>query len=99
MPKNQPRRMLIDVFDRFVQLGQGVAAVDGEGLELLRALMHDDFGIRYTNCGDWVESCTVLVEHKDGRFEIINWPNHESASRPLTDADVIPVNNDAEVAA
>jgi len=23
------------------------------------------------NCGDWVESCTALVEHEDGRFEII----------------------------
>ena len=25
------------------------------------------------NCGDWVESCTALVEHEDGRFEIITW--------------------------
>ena len=25
------------------------------------------------NCGDWVESCTALVEHEDGRFEIIPW--------------------------
>jgi len=27
----------------------------------------------YMNCGDWVESCTALVEHTDGRWEIINW--------------------------
>jgi hypothetical protein len=25
------------------------------------------------NCGDWVESCTALAEHPDGRFEIISW--------------------------
>jgi hypothetical protein len=25
------------------------------------------------NCGDWVESCTALAEHADGRFEIISW--------------------------
>jgi hypothetical protein len=25
------------------------------------------------NCGDWVESCTALVEHEDGHFEIITW--------------------------
>jgi hypothetical protein len=33
------------------------------------------------NCGDWVESCTALVEHEDGRFEIITWtdPLHRSA--------------------
>lgn len=29
--------------------------------------------IHYLNDGDWVESCTALVEHHDGRFEIINW--------------------------
>ena len=23
------------------------------------AAIHDDFGIRYINCGDWVESCTA----------------------------------------
>jgi len=27
----------------------------------------------YANCGDWVESCTALVEHLDGRLEIIQW--------------------------
>jgi UDP-2,3-diacylglucosamine pyrophosphatase LpxH len=30
-------------------------------------------GITYCNDGDWVESCTALVEHYDGRFEIIAW--------------------------
>ena len=35
------------------------------------AVMHDNFGIRYMNCGDWVESCTALAEHDDGHFEII----------------------------
>ena len=30
-------------------------------------------GIHYLNCGDWVESCTALVEHQDGRLEIIDW--------------------------
>ena len=28
-------------------------------------------GVIYMNCGDWCESCTALVEHEDGRFEII----------------------------
>ncbi len=31
--------------------------------------------IRYFNTGDWVESCTALVEHHDGRFELIDWPS------------------------
>jgi len=29
-------------------------------------------GIMYMNDGDWVESCTALVEHHDGTWEIIN---------------------------
>ncbi len=27
--------------------------------------------IHYLNCGDWVESCTAIVEHHNGKFEII----------------------------
>ncbi len=30
-------------------------------------------GIEYLNDGDWVESCTALVEHHDGRLELIDW--------------------------
>jgi len=30
-------------------------------------------GIIYMNDGDWVESCTALVEHWDGTWEIIHW--------------------------
>ena len=29
-------------------------------------------GIEYYNCGDWVESCTALVEHECGRLEVID---------------------------
>ena len=38
-------------------------------------------GIHYLNDGDWVESCTALVEHFDGRFEVIDWKLHS----PLID--------------
>ena len=30
-------------------------------------------GVMYMNDGDWVESMTALVEHHDGRWEIITW--------------------------
>jgi UDP-2,3-diacylglucosamine pyrophosphatase LpxH len=29
-------------------------------------------GIEYMNSGDWVESCTALVEHLDGTWEIVS---------------------------
>ena len=37
------------------------------------AAMRDFDGFTYINTGDWVESCTALVEHEDGRMEIIHW--------------------------
>ncbi len=30
-------------------------------------------GILYCNDGDWVESCSALVEHFDGRLEVVRW--------------------------
>jgi len=30
-------------------------------------------GVTYMNDGDWVESCTALVEHWNGKWEIITW--------------------------
>ncbi|MDO1559197.1 UDP-2,3-diacylglucosamine diphosphatase [Brevundimonas sp. 2R-24] len=42
-------------------------------------------GIEYINDGDWVESCTALVEHMDGRLEILDWPKirAQTALKPL----------------
>jgi UDP-2,3-diacylglucosamine pyrophosphatase LpxH len=28
-------------------------------------------GVNYYNCGDWVDSCTALLEHHDGRMELV----------------------------
>lgn len=30
-------------------------------------------GLTYANCGDWVDSCTAIVEHLDGRLEKVEW--------------------------
>ena len=37
------------------------------------AEIKDVDGITYMNDGDWVESCTALVEHHDGTWEIVTW--------------------------
>jgi UDP-2,3-diacylglucosamine pyrophosphatase LpxH len=37
-------------------------------------------GIHYINDGDWVESCTALVEHMDGRLEIVEWAANRNFS-------------------
>ena len=38
-----------------------------------KAEMREIDGVTYINDGDWVESCTALVEHSDGRLEILDW--------------------------
>ena len=38
-------------------------------------------GILYANDGDWVDSCTSLVEHEDGRLEIVRWTKPPPMSR------------------
>ncbi len=35
--------------------------------------------VTYYNTGDWVESCTALVEHGDGRMEVLDWAERTRA--------------------
>jgi len=51
--------------------------------------MHERLGIHYINTGDWVESCTAIVENHDGSFELIKWtemvtgvPRRQRVRRP-----------------
>jgi UDP-2,3-diacylglucosamine pyrophosphatase LpxH len=37
------------------------------------ASVKDVGGLTYINCGDWVDSCTGIVEHFDGRLELVDW--------------------------
>jgi len=62
------------------------------------AVMHDNFGIRYVNCGDWVESCTAVGEHADGRLEIITWTDEASAARRLVSPRAVAL-EETEIAA
>ena len=53
--------------------------------------------IEYWNDGDWVEGCNALVEHFDGRMEILNWPE-EVAARTREETSP-PEINEAELEA
>jgi UDP-2,3-diacylglucosamine pyrophosphatase LpxH len=37
-------------------------------------------GVKYFNCGDWVDHCSALVEHLDGVMEIIRWFDRKGES-------------------
>jgi UDP-2,3-diacylglucosamine pyrophosphatase LpxH len=55
------------------------------------AEMRDIDGILYANDGDWVESLTALVEHADGRLEIIDWARREAALKAMNPAMALPL--------
>lgn len=56
------------------------------------AAIKDIQGITYINCGDWVDSCTAIVEHMDGRMELVEWrlvaPEFEKLP-PMPDPDAL----------
>ncbi len=54
-------------------------------------------GVLYANDGDWVESLTALVEHADGRLEILDWSGrvglaaaHDAAVAPVSPEHLPP---------
>lgn len=64
--------------------------------------MKKDVGdLVYLNCGDWVDSCTAIVEHMDGRMELIAWgavthpvvslPKSARAKESTPDSGYVPI--------
>src|SRR5215469_5004181 len=45
-----------------------------------RANLRHIAGTLYCNTGDWVESCSALIEHERGELELLRWP----LTRPVT---------------
>jgi UDP-2,3-diacylglucosamine pyrophosphatase LpxH len=45
------------------------------------AVIRELDGITYINCGDWVDSCTAIVEHFDGRMELVAWADKANWTR------------------
>ncbi|HEX8679336.1 MAG TPA: hypothetical protein VF683_05230 [Chthoniobacterales bacterium] len=44
--------------------------------------------VTYYNCGDWVETCSALVENESGEIELVNFS--PPASRSLRATDMAP---------
>lgn len=54
------------------------------------AEMRDIDGVLYCNDGDWVESLTALVEHHDGRLELIAWKTASALQQTELPAGLFP---------
>lgn len=51
------------------------------------AAIKESGGFQYLNTGDWVESCTAIVEEHSGEFRLIHWladPNNSALERHKT---------------
>lgn len=61
-------------FEEIVAHEAGRRRVDGVVCGHIHTAEIRQFGdITYYNDGDWVEGCTALVEHHDGRMEVLHW--------------------------
>jgi UDP-2,3-diacylglucosamine pyrophosphatase LpxH len=54
-----------------------------------QAEIRDIGGVLYCNDGDWVESLTALVEHHDGRLEIVDWSDRLGAQPATTNRPLL----------
>jgi UDP-2,3-diacylglucosamine pyrophosphatase LpxH len=41
--------------------------------------IREDGSVTYVNCGDWVDSCSAVVEHFDGRIELVHYRGDQPA--------------------
>jgi len=65
----------ISQYEEVVTRAAAARKVDGVVCGHIHTAEMKEFGgVSYYNDGDWVEGCTALVEHFDGRMEILNWP-------------------------
>ncbi|NCP19495.1 MAG: UDP-2,3-diacylglucosamine diphosphatase [Erythrobacter sp.] len=81
----------ISKYEEIVARAAGERGVDGVVCGHIhtaehRLFQHAGRDIEYWNDGDWVEGCNALVEHFDGRMEILHWPD-EVARRTSVPGD------------
>lgn len=79
---------IISDFEEAVAVAARAWDVDGVICGHIHCAEHRMIGdVEYCNDGDWVESCTALVEHANGRLEILDWSQEmvvvETHARPV----------------
>jgi UDP-2,3-diacylglucosamine pyrophosphatase LpxH len=71
----------IGAFEEAVATEARRRAVDGVICGHIHHASDRTFGrVHYLNCGDWVESCTAIIETHEGEFRVIKWRDRSSSS-------------------
>ena len=80
----------ISHFEEVVAHAAGSRGVDGVVCgHIHTAEIRDIQGVAYYNDGDWVEGCTALVEHFDGRMELLHWADEIAARNAPASTDSV----------
>jgi UDP-2,3-diacylglucosamine pyrophosphatase LpxH len=70
--------MYIDRFEETLAFHAKQRRADGVVCgHIHRARMATVHDVQYLNCGDWVESCTALVEDASGQLSVIHWSERQ----------------------
>ena len=82
----------ISNYEQVVAAAAGARGVDGVVCgHIHTAEMRLIDGVAYYNDGDWVEGCTALVEHFDGRMELLHWVEEMRAREAASAASPEPL--------
>ena len=74
--KNKVKKAVSFIFDFEDAVAHAAAqrGVDGVVCGHIHSAADRRIGnVRYLNCGDWVDTCSAIVEHFDGRLELVAW--------------------------
>ena len=83
--KNKVKKAVSFIFDFEDAVAHAAAqrGVDGVVCGHIHSAADRRIGnVRYLNCGDWVDTCSAVVEHFDGRIEVVHWGVHGATARP-----------------
>ena len=83
--KNKVKKAVSFIFDFEDAVAHAAAqrGVDGVVCGHIHSAADRRIGnVRYLNCGDWVDTCSAVVEHFDGRIEVVHWGVQGAAARP-----------------
>ena len=83
--KNKVKKAVSFIFDFEDAVAHAAAqrGVDGVVCGHIHSAADRRIGnVRYLNCGDWVDTCSAVVEHFDGRIEVVHWGVQGAAASP-----------------
>ena len=83
--KNKVKKAVSFIFDFENAVAHAAAqrGVDGVVCGHIHSAADRRIGnVRYLNCGDWVDTCSAVVEHFDGRIEVVHWGVQGAAASP-----------------